>query len=276
MTTSEKFCLRWKDFQENINTAFRDLRKDCDFTDVTLACEDGHQVEAHKVILSASSPFFQNLLIRNKHPHPLIYMKGMKSDDMLAIVDFLYYGEANIYQENLNTFLNIAEDLKLKGLNGTEDGDEQRGGDGRNPQKKTYNPPVPSAGTHRNNDIFKTEIPSKNNSSTSQTNSEDHITFNMAAAFPKHEFSGDMKALDEKIESSMCRSEHMIGQDPKRMEIAYICKVCGKEGKKGNIKSHIEGIHLEGISFPCNFCKKTLTSRYSLGKHNSRFHVDSK
>ena len=61
MPTSEKFCLKWNDFQENVNIAFRDLRKDCEFTDVTLACEDGHQVEAHKVILSASSPFFQNL-----------------------------------------------------------------------------------------------------------------------------------------------------------------------------------------------------------------------
>ena len=50
MQTSEKFCLTWNDFQENVNTAFSDLRKDCDFTDVTLASEDGQQIEAHKVI----------------------------------------------------------------------------------------------------------------------------------------------------------------------------------------------------------------------------------
>ena len=103
MSTSEKIYLKF-----NVNTAFRDLRKDIDFTDVTLACEDGHQFEAHKVILSASSPFFQNLLKRNKHAHPLIYMRGMKSEDLPAIVDFLYYGEANIYQEHLDSFLNTA------------------------------------------------------------------------------------------------------------------------------------------------------------------------
>ena len=74
---SEKLCLQWNDFQDNIKIAFGNLREDKDFADVTLACEDGQQVEAHKVILAASSPFFQKLLRRNKHPQPLIYMRGM-------------------------------------------------------------------------------------------------------------------------------------------------------------------------------------------------------
>ena len=66
---SEKLCLQWNDFKENVITAFGSLRDDKEFSDVTLACEDGEQLEAHKVILAASSPFFQNLLKRNKHPH---------------------------------------------------------------------------------------------------------------------------------------------------------------------------------------------------------------
>ena len=121
---SEKLCLHWNDFKENAISAFGNLREDADFADVTLACEDGKQVEAHKVILAASSPFFQNLLRRNKHPHPLIYMRGVKSDDLLAIVDFLYCGEANVYQDNLDSFLAIAEELQLKGLMGKGDGKE--------------------------------------------------------------------------------------------------------------------------------------------------------
>ena len=68
---SEKLFLQWNDFQENIKRAFGHLREENDFADVTLACEDGQQVEAHKVILAASSPFFQKLLGRFKHPHPL-------------------------------------------------------------------------------------------------------------------------------------------------------------------------------------------------------------
>ena len=87
---SEKLCLQWNEFQKNMKEAFRKLREDKNFTDVTLACKDGQQLEAHKVILVASSPFFKKLLERNKHPHPLIYMRGLKSEDLLAIIDFLY------------------------------------------------------------------------------------------------------------------------------------------------------------------------------------------
>ena len=113
---SEKLCLQWNDFQENLRSAFGSLKEDKDFTDVTLACEDGQQVEAHKVILAASSPFFQKLLVRNNHPKPLIYMRGVKSEDLLATMDFLYQGEANVLQENLDSFLAFAEELQLKGL----------------------------------------------------------------------------------------------------------------------------------------------------------------
>ena len=115
---SEKLCLKWNDFQENVNAAFGNLREDNEFADVTLACEDGQQIEAHKVILAASSPFFQNLLKGNKHSHPLIYMRGIKSETLQAIIDFLYFGEANVYQGNLESFLTVAEELKLKGLMG--------------------------------------------------------------------------------------------------------------------------------------------------------------
>ena len=81
----EKLCLQWNDYQQNIKGAFSLFREDNDFNNVTLVCEDGQQVEAHKVILAASSPFFQKLLGRNKHPHPLIYMRGVKSENLLAI-----------------------------------------------------------------------------------------------------------------------------------------------------------------------------------------------
>ena len=73
----EKLCLKWNDFQENAISAFGTLRNDREFADVTLACEDGQQVEAHKVILASSSLILLSLL-RNNHPHPLIYLKGIK------------------------------------------------------------------------------------------------------------------------------------------------------------------------------------------------------
>ena len=86
---SEKLCLQWNDFKANTNSAFERLRDDKEFTDVTLACEDGQQIEAHKVILAASSPFFGEILQRNKHPHPLIYLHGFRPQDLLSVLDFL-------------------------------------------------------------------------------------------------------------------------------------------------------------------------------------------
>ena len=82
---SEKLCLQCNDFKDIKDSAFVSLRNDVDFADVTLACEDGHQVNAHKVILAAVSPYFQNILKKNQQPHPLIYMRALKSDSFLAI-----------------------------------------------------------------------------------------------------------------------------------------------------------------------------------------------
>ena len=121
--SGEKLCLQWNDFRDNISSAFGDLRDDEEFTDVTLACEDGQQVKVHKVVLIASSPFFLNLLKKNKHPHPLVFMRGVKFEDLVSMVDFLYNGEANVYQENLESFLAMAEELKLKGLKRQEEAD---------------------------------------------------------------------------------------------------------------------------------------------------------
>lgn len=112
---SEKFCLRWNDFESNISTAFRELRDDKDFFDVTLSCDD-EQIQAHKVILSACSPFFRGVLRRNPHAHPLLYLKGVKFSDLTAVLNFMYHGEVNVAQEELNSFLAVAEELRVKGL----------------------------------------------------------------------------------------------------------------------------------------------------------------
>jgi len=115
MSSSEKFCLRWNDFESNISVAFREIREEKDFFDVTLACED-NQIQAHKVILSACSPFFRNVLRRNPHQHPLLYLKGVKYSELTSVLNFMYMGEVNVAQEELNSFLSVAEDLRVKGL----------------------------------------------------------------------------------------------------------------------------------------------------------------
>ena len=265
MTTPEKFCLRWNDFKDNVSTSFASLREDKDLSDVTLACEDGQQMVAHKVILASSSPFFQNLFRRNKHEHTLIYMRGMKYVDLVAIVDFLYYGEANIYQENLDNFLNIAEELNLKGLNrdGSSETAEYPDLKVENGQSKAYAP-------------LKTQDHAKNQQTLNniQTNldlniSENHGINETAVVLPKHDFSGDLEELEVKVKSMMSLSNNILPHGTRR---PYICQVCGKEGQNGSIKDHIEANHIEGIVVPCHECEKTFRSRASLRHHKLHQH----
>ena len=61
MGTTENFCLRWNDFESNLSSAFRELRDDADFFDVTLATDED-EVKAHKVVLSACSPHLKQVL----------------------------------------------------------------------------------------------------------------------------------------------------------------------------------------------------------------------
>merc|ERR1712106_123094 len=74
------------------------------------------QIQAHKLILSACSPFFRTVLKQNPHQHPLLYLKGVEFTDLQSVLNFMYHGEVNVAQEELNSFLSVAEDLQVKGL----------------------------------------------------------------------------------------------------------------------------------------------------------------
>jgi len=171
MGSSEKFCLRWNDFETNISVAFRELREEKDFFDVTLACDDS-QVQAHKVILSACSPFFRQVLRKNPHQHPLLYLKGVKYKELLSVLNFMYMGEVNVAQEELNSFLAVAEDLRVKGLtqnNSSDSSSKETKSDpprpapprarsppsqrdpGPPPKRPRPTPPPPPAPSHHNN-----------------------------------------------------------------------------------------------------------------------------
>merc|ERR1719312_748060 len=138
---TEKFCLKWNDFESNISLAFRDIRGEKDFFDCTLSC-GARQVQAHKIILAACSPFFRSTLRQNPHQHPLLYLKGVEFNDLVAVLTFMYHGEVNVAQEELNSFLGLAEDLQVKGLTqgnqkSVSSADRQTSGDSKpNPSNK--------------------------------------------------------------------------------------------------------------------------------------------
>ena len=115
---TEKFCLKWDDFCNNIIESLPELKED--FCDVTLVSEGNHQIKAHRVILSASSPLLREMLRNNQNSHPLLYMRKIKARHLKSIVTFMYHGEVNILPKDLNEFLSLAEELELNGLTGSD------------------------------------------------------------------------------------------------------------------------------------------------------------
>jgi len=227
----------WNGFQENAISSIGTLRMENEFADFTLACEDGQQVEVHKVIMASSSPFFLNLLRRNKQPHPLIYMRGLKSEDLVAMVDFLYNGEVNVYQENTDSFLALAEELQLKGLMGSA---AEKEVEDRIPQNKKTLPKQALTKTADGYNFIK------------QVESIPPPEGPVAVT----EYINDLQDLDATIKSMMEFSENKAGGSQQGR--ARICTVCGKEGSMDSIMKHIESNHIIGVSHTCNICGKII------------------
>ena len=227
---------------------------------MTLFCEDGQQVEAHKVVLVASSPFFQNILKRNKHSHPLIYMRGVRPENLMAMVDFFYHGEANVYQKNLDSFLVLAEELQLKGLRGNQTENETE---------------VSSMPTKQNSQPKSSKFRSApeqaplNNDMGLENGLEQAASERALAPTGEATNNTDMERLDQQVKLMMLVSENA---NPYQRGRARICKVCGKEGSYQVIMDHIEANHIAGISIPCGLCGQYFKTRNGLGTHKLRHH----
>ena len=111
-----KYFLTSKDFACSASNTFKHLLTDKEFADVTLACDGNEQISAHKVILSSSSKLFHNILLKNPHQHPLIYLNGMNYADIQSIIDFMYLGQTQVEQTHLEQFLLSAKKLQVNGL----------------------------------------------------------------------------------------------------------------------------------------------------------------
>ena len=110
------FNLSFDQFETTTTNTFKDLLTDEQFTDVTLACADDKQITAHKVILGSCSSILRNIIMTFPQQNPVIYLKGIKYDEMKSIIDFIYLGETKVKQEEFSSFMQIAQELNIKGL----------------------------------------------------------------------------------------------------------------------------------------------------------------
>ena len=262
MTSSEKLCLQWNDFKQNTSSAFGILRGDGDFSDVTLVCEDGQQIEAHKVILAASSPFFKELLRKNQHPHPLVYLRGLKSDDLVAMIDFLYFGEANVLQENLEIFLAFAEELKLKGL--TKGANDVVGSELE----------TKSSTSSKAESLKKGGLQQSRNRGGNKDVEYETVTNPEAivAVVNKNTIPADLDDLDDQIRSMITKSDISLGPGKGKMAT---CNICGKQAPYRDLPRHVEANHLSGVSHACDVCGSVSRSKNGLRLHKMKYHIDA-
>jgi len=311
MGSNEKFCLRWNDFESNISVAFREIREDKEFFDCTLSC-GSRQIQAHKLILSACSPFFRSVFKQNPHHHPLLYLKGVKFVNLQSVLNFMYHGEVNVAQEELNSFLSVAEDLEVKGLtqNNSSDSSQQKSTQEPTSNKKSvFEPrsfPLPSHTKHQPPTAVTTQ-----SDPLYQVQPQDEIQEIPPPAVVKTEpLQVPVSRVEEGMEvANMDQNYDIEGfnnyevyddqgyyQDDGtygyeevgareqnkginnfviKTDAGFTCSECGKEfSDQSNCRRHVKNYHNKSniSSLICNLCHKTYKNHDSLRHHQRATH----
>ena len=232
----EKFSLKWNDFHSNVSKTFIDLRRQTSLIDVTLVGSDQKQVMAHRLVLSACSEFFKNIFDKiNSQSNLVLYLDGVSSDELSLILDYVYQGEVQIYQDKLDRFLEISEKYQLDGLNVNDSENHE-------PTKNFLNQKLEEL-----NDTDNTPLDDKTDSSVSTVN------------YSNERFSANNSEIDEKYQELVVKDNDLLR-----------CNVCGWTNKyRCNMRRHIE-THLSGLSYECTICQKSFRSSNSLGHHTSK------
>ena len=254
---SEKFSLKWNDYQSNWNRSLSELRNQTDFSDVTLISDDKVKFSAHKILLSSCSNVFKFILRDNTNVSPLLYLGGVSSVNLGLILDYMYHGEVNLFQEQLDSFLESAQKLEIEGLLNTvndDDINEEKIQDEVIPEQKYENYYYQQV---EETQIVKTDrtvsnITRRQNLRSAQN---DVTKFDVGSCTP------------EEIEKKT------IDLYEKRDGV-FSCLACEYTTSKLDcykMKRHIE-VHFKGLSYPCSVCNKEFRSKNSLVKHKNMIH----
>ncbi|XP_059485788.1 modifier of mdg4-like isoform X1 [Neocloeon triangulifer] len=276
---SEQFSLRWNNFHSNLSSGFQELFEDKNLVDVTLACE-GQYIQAHRAVLTVCSPYFKALFKVNPNNHPIIILKDVSFTDLKSILLFMYRGEVNVKQDDLNTFLKTAEVLKVKGLTGDDTKESSRNvsqlfQESQAPQVKRRKltepaklsppPPVP---VPQPRDLGVAEPHQKIQFITIKNQKEEPEEFiDDEDNDNEHDFSAHEESLD--LESQICldsSGQLAVGQRG-HMDAEGSSSHSSFQGPMRPSRPH-----QEGDNACCDFCQKRFSSSANLYKHIMRVH----
>jgi len=260
------YNIQWGKFMSNIISKFSDYFTEKRFPDVTLVSDDGIPFQAHKFVLSIFSPVLKNLLSSNPHSHPLIYLSGVKSEELSSILQFIYHGKVSINPKMLKKIAQAAEDLKIKQLIGITLANKIKPDD----DKKETSANCEDKGDKENeNDRRKFSSDSSDDNETD----DDIFTWYNVKDEPEFDNGGEgFESLGEEIINLNILSSDEQGG----CNLIYNCKQCGTEYKsRSGLYYHISSHHVDS-SYSCQNCKFVTTEKGNLKRHQQAVHEGKK
>ena len=252
----ERYWLKSEKFHENLVNFFQDLEDIKLYADVTLVSDDQIQTQAHKIVLSASSPVLKNILINNSHSHPILYLRGIKQTELQAILKYIYSGETLIFEERFNDFVRAANDFQLEDLNLNEE-------EGASLQENVNNQEV-------NQDI---KIKQGNPETDTENKDINFVPIHLRKLF---ENRSDLIATDQdQIDNDKFEDDAYLIQN-KSIEEENNEKKAAKDSEtscKNLAKRRLDRIYFstEG-SFSCEKCGANYADAYRLRRHKQSVH----
>ena len=288
MTTQEKYNLTWQSFHSHVETFMKDLFSSTHFTDVTLVSEDMRKVKAHRNVLSACSPVFKELLLLDEtNNQSIIFLKGVKYEELEAILQFIYLGQATFHEERVSKFLEAASSLEIKDLS-------QIHSDQKNFSSSTVHPKPPDLESsyemkYQTMDFFGNQ--SANHQI--QTVMESYETLQCDHCELKYQtktgLNSHLKAVHGILQSfypsgeiykcDQCEFQTNQGSSLRRHVMAkhehikHSCHQCNNEySYPGDLKRHILSAH-EGKRFACDLCGHVTTQIGDMARHKRKKHM---
>ena len=262
---SEKFSFKWNDFHSHWKRSLSQIRGNNDFADVTIITDDKVKFMAHKILLSSCSETFKFILKESNQAQSILYLSGVNSVNLKFILDYIYYGEVNLFQEQLDSFLQSAEKLEMQGLvlsndQSTKDATHIEPFTFIDPRNIEYNQEDHKYDQTEEKQIVNIKYNAYLDSIKTQNTRVPRAPFNDAGRIDMGSMSPEeielkIKELFEKVDG------------------VWRCLACEYKTStnSGIIKRHIE-THIDGLSYTCTLCNKEFRARNLLTLHKSRSH----
>lgn len=277
----ESYNLNWAEFNSYTSKTFKDLLSDQNFSDVTLVCDDAETIQAHKVILSACSPFFSRILTKNQHNHPLVYLSDVNLNDLKAIVNFMYLGQTNVEQENLQRFLKIATKFQVRGLTDNNRNEEQTSSTAV-PTRVNKSASAKNLNKLRHSMLKKSELLDESLNTESHvdiSNMNENMKIETDAENPTPMFDDQDEFVNvDNIDTSQFAIENMMSLTPTVSvdgDKTYPCDQCDYKATYAcNLTSHKRTVH-QGLYYSCTLCPYKSSRKDRLNKHVATKHSSS-